>query len=85
MKKNTSEALSAIVIDCAYKLHVETGPGLLELVYEVALAEMLKRQGLAVLREVPVPIEIMGMRFDEGFRADLISTGRYHMISPEKI
>jgi GxxExxY protein len=66
------EELSAIVVDCAYKLHVEAGPGLLETVYEVVLAKMLKGRGLRVRRQVKVPIELLGLKFDEGFRADLI-------------
>ena len=69
------EELSAIVVDCGYKLHVEAGPGLLETVYEVVLARMLRDQGLAVERQVPVPIRLMGMTFEEGFRADLIVEG----------
>lgn len=66
------EALSAIVVDCAYKLHVEAGPGLLEHVYEVALAGMLTKHGLIVARQSAIPIKLMGMTFDEGFRADLL-------------
>jgi iron complex transport system substrate-binding protein len=66
------EELSAIVVDCGYKLHVEAGPGLLESVYEVVLARMLEERGVRVKRQVPVPIQLMGLRFDEGFRADLI-------------
>jgi iron complex transport system substrate-binding protein len=66
------EELSAIVVDCAYKLHVEAGPGLLESVYEVVLAKMLEDRGLEVKRQVRVPIQLMGLEFDEGFRADLI-------------
>ncbi len=66
------EAISEVVVDCAYRLHVEAGPGLLESVYEVALARMLTDQGLVVRRQVPVPIRLMGMNFDEGFRADLL-------------
>jgi iron complex transport system substrate-binding protein len=66
------EELSAMVVDCAYKLHVEAGPGLLETVYEVVLTEMLKERGLRVKRQVQVPIELLGLKFDEGFRADLI-------------
>lgn len=66
------EELSAIVVDCAYRLHVEAGPGLLESVYEVVLAKMLSDLGLEVKRQVPVPIEFMGFRFQEAFRADLI-------------
>jgi len=67
-----AEQISAIVVDCAYKLHVEAGPGLLETVYEVVLARMLEQRGLKVRRQVPVPIQLMGLKFDEGFRADII-------------
>jgi GxxExxY protein len=70
------EELSAIVVDCGYKLHVEAGPGLLETVYEVVLAKMLTEQGLVVERQVPVPIKLMGMTFEEGFRADIIVEDR---------
>ena len=66
------EELSSIVVDCGYKLHVGAGPGLLETVYEVVLARMLQERGLRVRRQVQVPIELMGLKFDEGFRADLI-------------
>ncbi len=66
------EEVSAIVVDCAYKLHVEIGPGLLESVYEAVLAKMLADRGLRVRRQVPVPIKVFEMAFDEGFRADLI-------------
>jgi iron complex transport system substrate-binding protein len=70
------EELSAIVVDCGYRLHVEAGPGLLETVYEVVLAKMLANRGLTVERQVPVPIRLMGMTFEEGFRADIIVEGR---------
>ena len=70
------EELSAIVVDCGFKLHVEAGPGLLETVYEVVFAKMLADQGLVVKRQVPVPIRLMGMTFEEGFRADIIVEDR---------
>jgi iron complex transport system substrate-binding protein len=66
------EELSAIVVDCGFKLHVEAGPGLLETVYEVVLSKLLEARGLRVRRQVPVPIQLMGLHFEEGFRADLI-------------
>ncbi|HMO14472.1 MAG TPA: GxxExxY protein, partial [Pirellulaceae bacterium] len=53
-------------------LHKELGPGLLESVYEAVLARMLENEGLQVRRQVPVPIAVMGMRFEEGFRADIL-------------
>jgi iron complex transport system substrate-binding protein len=61
-----------LVVDCAYRLHLEAGPGLLGSVYEVVLTRMLEEQGLNVRRQAPVPIRLMGLQFDEGFRADLI-------------
>jgi GxxExxY protein len=73
--RRNPEELSAIVVDCAYHLHVEVGPGLLESVYEVVLAHMLEDRGLVVRRQVPVPIRLMNYSFDEGFRADLIVEG----------
>jgi iron complex transport system substrate-binding protein len=66
------EELSSLVVECACKLHVEAGPWLLETVYEVVLTEMLKERGLRVKRQVQVPIELLGLKFDEGFRSDLI-------------
>ena len=66
------EVISSIVVNCSYRLHVEAGPGLLETVYEVALARLLENERLSVQRQVPVPIQLLGMKFDEGFRADLI-------------
>ena len=60
------------IIDLAVNIHRETGPGLLETVYEVILADQLQKQGFKVKRQVAIPIEYRGIRFEEGFRADLI-------------
>ena len=60
------------VVDAAVKVHRELGPGLLETVYEVVLARELESPGLRVERQVPVPIIYGGMRFEEGFRADIV-------------
>jgi len=45
-------------------------------VYELTLARKLEKRGLSVKRQVAVPIEYEGAKFDEGFRADLIVEGR---------
>ena len=60
------------VVDAAVRIHRNLGPGLLETVYEVVLARELTGRGLKVERQVPVAIEYGGVRFDEGFRADII-------------
>jgi iron complex transport system substrate-binding protein len=67
-----SEELSAVVIDAAFHLHCDLGPGLLESVYEAVLMKLLQDRGLAVTRQQPVPVEFAGIRLDEGFRADLV-------------
>jgi GxxExxY protein len=72
MKENE---IGSIIVDCALDLHRNLGPGLLETVYEVTLARALERRGLAVQRQVAVPIEYQGETFSEGFRADLIVEG----------
>jgi GxxExxY protein len=64
--------IGSIIVDSAVDLHRHLGPGLLETVYEVTLARALERRGLAVQRQVAVPIEYQGETFSEGFRADLI-------------
>ncbi len=68
----TENEIAKIVVDAAYHIHRRLGPGLLESVYEVILAYALSSRGLNAERQVPVPIVFDGMKFDEGFRADLI-------------
>jgi len=68
----TENEIGKIVVDTAVSVHRDLGPGFLETVYEVVLAHLLRQRGLAVERQVSVPIEYCGIRFDEGFRADII-------------
>jgi GxxExxY protein len=64
--------ISGIIVDVAYKIHTTLGPGLLESVYEVAMEYELKKRGLIVARQVPIPIVYEGIHMEEGFRADLL-------------
>ena len=72
----TENEIGKIVVDTAVSVHRDLGPGLLETVYEVALAHILQQRGLVVERQVAVPIEYSGINFDEGFRADIIVEGK---------
>ena len=65
-------AISKAVVDAAYRIHCEFGPGLLESLYEAVLARELSKQGFAVVRQQGVPIRYEDMLFEEGFRADLV-------------
>ena len=72
----TENEIAKIIVDVAYRIHKGLGPGLLESVYEIVLSQKLKKRGLKVERQVPVPIVFDGIKFDEGFRADLIVEGK---------
>ncbi|MDJ0615941.1 MAG: GxxExxY protein [Calothrix sp. MO_192.B10] len=64
--------ISGAIVDAAYKVHTTLGPGLLESVYEAAMEYELRKRGLRVVRQVPIPVVYEEVRLEEGFRADLI-------------
>lgn len=67
--------IAKLVVDAAYHVHTTLGPGLLESVYEVVLAHEIEKRGLALDRQVSIPIQYEGLVFDEGFRADMVVDG----------
>ncbi|RJR32007.1 MAG: GxxExxY protein [Desulfobacteraceae bacterium] len=73
MKENE---IGTVVVESAIAVHRELGPGLLESVYEVIMAHELRERGLGIVRQVAVPIEYRGLKFDEGFRADIVVDGK---------
>ncbi len=68
----TENEIANVIVDAAFRVHTRLGPGLLESVYEAVLEYELKRRGLRVARQVPLPVVYEEIRLDEGFRADLI-------------
>jgi iron complex transport system substrate-binding protein len=66
------DEISGDVVDVAFRLHRDLGPGLLESVYETVLAGKLVEKGYSVHRQKPVNIEFEGLRFDAAFRIDLL-------------
>jgi len=70
------EELARVAIDCGLHIHKELGPGLLESVYEILLAERLSRSGWLIERQRLLPIEFDGLTFEEGYRVDLLVDGK---------
>ena len=64
--------LSYKIIGAAMELHKSLGPGLLESVYEVALAYDLKEIGLEVKTQVPMPLVYKEVKQEIGYRIDLL-------------
>ena len=72
MLSQKTEQIAKIVVNAAFKVHKELGPGLLERVYEVCLAHEIGKAGLKVSRQVAIPISYDGIVFDECLRIDLL-------------
>src|SRR6516164_3596452 len=64
--------LGTVIVTAAYRVHTELGPGLFESVYEVVLAYEIRSLGIEVERQPAIPIFYRNLKFEEGFRADLI-------------
>ncbi|HWQ33249.1 MAG TPA: GxxExxY protein [Blastocatellia bacterium] len=64
--------ITGIIVDAAYHIHTTPGPGLLESVYEAALAYELEKRGLKVVRQQAIPVVYETVHLEMGFRADLI-------------
>ena len=69
------EQVGKQVLDAAFHVHTVLGPGLLESVYEAALAMELRKRGLRVEVQKTIPVFYEGQQLDVGFRADLIVEG----------
>ena len=70
------EELARIVVDAAFTVHTELGPGLLENAYEACLSRELDLRGVKYQRQLPVPLEYKGMNMEVGYRADMVVAER---------
>jgi GxxExxY protein len=64
--------ISKIIVNAAYEIHTQLGPGLLESVYEEILYFELISKGLKVERQKGISVLWKGIKMEVGFRADLI-------------
>lgn len=64
--------ISQIVFESGLKIHRELGPGLLESAYEECLIYELRKKGLFVERQKPMPLIYESVKMDVGYRLDLI-------------
>lgn len=64
--------ISYLVRKAIFKVYNTLGPGLYESVYVTALLYELQKLGLAVRKEVPLPMVYEGIKFEAGFRIDIL-------------
>ncbi len=67
----TENELSKIVVNAAYQVHSELGPGLLENIYEECLFLELQDAGLKVEKQVYLPVTYKNKKMDLGYRLDI--------------
>lgn len=72
----TENQIATVVVDASLKLHRALGPGLLEHVYEAILAYELRKRGLFVQTQQPVPLVYEDVKLKVGFRPDVIVEGK---------
>lgn len=65
------DSIGKLIVDAAYTVHKNLGPGLLEKVYEVCFCYELSKRGLSYQRQIDVPIVYENIVFDEGLRLDV--------------
>lgn len=66
------DEIAAVIVDAAYKVHQELGPGLLESAYEACLAHELTKRGLIIERQKEQPVFYDNIKIDVGYRMDLL-------------
>jgi GxxExxY protein len=68
----SENAVARQIVDAAYRVHTTLGPGLLESVYEAALAYELEKRGLRITRQQTIPVVYETVHILTGFHADLV-------------
>ena len=69
-------AITEVVIGAAIEVHRRLGPGLLETAYRKCLAYELRKRGMEVTEEQPIPVIYDDVHLECGFRADLLVAGK---------
>lgn len=66
------ERAGKAIVNSAFIIHKNLGPGLLEKIYEVCFVHELRKRGMEVQRQIDIPIQYDGIIFDEGLRLDVL-------------
>ena len=72
LTKDEYERIGKIILDCAFEVHKELGPGLLESIYEECLCEEIRNKGLKVENQVYLPLFYKGKKLNKNFRIDVL-------------
>ena len=63
--------IGTILLDAAFQVHKEIGPGLLESTYEACLSYEASERGLFIETQLPLPVIYKEVKLECGYRIDL--------------
>ena len=63
--------IGTILLDAAFQVHKELGPGLLESTYEACLSYEASERGLFIETQLPLPVIYKEVKLECGYRIDL--------------
>jgi GxxExxY protein len=72
LSKTEYEIIGRTILDCAFEVHRELGPGLLESVYDICMIEELLNRGLKVKSQVQIPVVYKGKKLGKDFFIDIL-------------
>ncbi len=76
MEARHENQVGTIILDCAFQVHRELGPGLLESAYLACLSYELMQKQLNYLIQVPMPVIYKDVKLECGYRMDLLVEGK---------
>ena len=68
----TENEISTVIVDIAFNIHKDYGPGLFESVYEEIFCYELAERGINFIRQSAIPLFHKTIKMEVGFRADII-------------
>ena len=66
------EEIAAKIVDAAHNVHKNSGPGLLEKIYEVCFCHELAKRDLRFKTQVSLPVIYDNIKLETGFRLDVL-------------
>ncbi|QXU42382.1 GxxExxY protein [Pedobacter sp. D749] len=68
----TEDEIAKLIVNAAYQVHVELGPGLLESAYEACLVYELVNAGLQVSNQIDLPVHYKDIKLSCNYRIDIL-------------
>ena len=66
------DVIGKLIVDAAYNVHKNLGPGLLEKIYEICFCHELMKRKLSYQRQIDIPVVYDNLVFEEGLRLDVL-------------